>query len=423
MASRMRLRTIGSAVAMSLIVGPAVVALSQAPAHASSTIGGSIVRSEVLQRAQYWVNQGYTYSTSQPDAPDPGGKTYRRDCSGLVSMAWHLNVSRGYLTNEFLSMAQANNTMHTITLDELQPGDAIVQDDDGSGPDGHIELFAFWKDANHQDGAYVYSFNRTGETVENPYANSNFGYLGFDSWSDLTSYQAIRYNKILDDQQQPPPPPPVSPPGSPSIVFNNSVNVFARGTDGALADYYFDGTWHVQGLGGQISGDPTAVVNNNSVNVFARGNDGALANYYFDGAWHVQGLGGQITGKPTAAVYGASLNVFAQGIDGALANYYYDSTWHVQGLGGQITSNPTVVVYGNSVNVFARGNDGALANYYFDGTWHVQGLGGQITSDTAAVVYNNSVNVFARGADGALANYYFDGTWHVQGLGGQITGV
>jgi hypothetical protein len=60
-------------------------------AHASS-VGGSITRSEVIARAQYWLDRGDTwYSLDQADAISDGtGGAYRPDCSGFVSMAWHL---------------------------------------------------------------------------------------------------------------------------------------------------------------------------------------------------------------------------------------------------------------------------------------------------------------------------------------------
>jgi hypothetical protein len=166
-------------------------------AHAS-TVNGPISRTEVLDRAQHWVDKGYTYTQTGTHVPGPdGGQTYRRDCSGLVSMAWHLGTS--LITNEFLSKAQNGNTMHVIARDDLRPGDAMVRDSDGSGPDGHMELFAFWKNqGDHGQGAYVYSFNSTGQTVQNPYKVNNSGNLGFDSWSEVSSYTAIRYDRIVE---------------------------------------------------------------------------------------------------------------------------------------------------------------------------------------------------------------------------------
>ncbi|MFD5828348.1 FG-GAP-like repeat-containing protein [Lentzea sp. NPDC060358] len=163
---------------------------------AASAVNGPISRDEVLARAQHWVDRGHTYDQGGTRVPGPdGGQTYRRDCSGLVSMAWHLGTS--LLTNEFLSRARAGNGMRVIGVDDLKPGDAMVRDNDGYGDDGHMELFAFWKNpSNHRQGAYVYSFNKKGETVQNPYRTNNVGKLGFNEWSEIDDYTPIRYNNI-----------------------------------------------------------------------------------------------------------------------------------------------------------------------------------------------------------------------------------
>jgi hypothetical protein len=212
---RDRLTSLAFRFALVLTAGSAVMTLHQGSALASN-VGGALTRTEMLQRAQYWVDRGFTYSQST-SAPDSSGRNYRTDCSGLVSNAWHLSSS--LVTNQFLSNAQANAAaMQVISLDSLEPGDAVVRDSDGFGPDGHIELFAFWANAaDHRQGAYVYSFNEDGETVENPYAASNFGNWGFDSWSELSGYTAIRYTNRIDDS---PPPAPVEPVGSQTGDFD-----------------------------------------------------------------------------------------------------------------------------------------------------------------------------------------------------------
>jgi hypothetical protein len=163
----------------------------------ASTIGGPIDRTEVIDRAKNWVSRGLTYSQAAWSTDLDGAHTYRRDCSGLVSMVWHLGSS--LVTNEFLARAQNNNGMHVIARDSLLAGDAMVRDSDGYGPDGHMELFSHWVNPNdHSQGAYVYSFNTNGETVRNPYAPSNFGNLGRNSLAELQSYTPIRYNNIRD---------------------------------------------------------------------------------------------------------------------------------------------------------------------------------------------------------------------------------
>jgi hypothetical protein len=56
--------------------------------------GGEITRSEVIDRTQYWVDKRITYDTNS-SAADPSGRPYRRDCSELISMAWHLAGNPG----------------------------------------------------------------------------------------------------------------------------------------------------------------------------------------------------------------------------------------------------------------------------------------------------------------------------------------
>ncbi|MEV0902390.1 hypothetical protein [Actinoplanes sp. NPDC049802] len=157
-----------------------------AVAHASVT-NGPIGRSEVLARAQYWVDSGITYTQTGTWFRDPeGDKTYRRDCSGLVSMAWHLGTS--YVTGDFQGTSQYWTRL--ASRDQLAPGDAIVRN-------GHMELFSHWKNSgDHNQGAYVYSFNTDGETVQNPWAGSNRGNQGFNSAADLASYTPIRRTNL-----------------------------------------------------------------------------------------------------------------------------------------------------------------------------------------------------------------------------------
>ena len=66
------------------------------PAQAASSVGGSISREEVLERAQYWVDRNVIYSQNRT-FPDAQGKRYRTDCSDLVSLAWHMSTAGTYL--------------------------------------------------------------------------------------------------------------------------------------------------------------------------------------------------------------------------------------------------------------------------------------------------------------------------------------
>jgi hypothetical protein len=158
-----------------------------------SSVGGSISQSEILNRAQYWVNQGYIYSPNAPSAytfsDDATGESYRNDCSGLVSDAWHLSTS--YVTSDF---NVDNSLWHTIAWDSMQSGDAYVRHDSSVE---HIELFAFWDDSSdHSKGFEKYSFNTNNYTVENPYALNNVGKSGHRSYAQ-DGFHAIHYIRAV----------------------------------------------------------------------------------------------------------------------------------------------------------------------------------------------------------------------------------
>ncbi|MFC6019909.1 hypothetical protein ACFP2T_27390 [Plantactinospora solaniradicis] len=214
--------------------------------------------------------------------------------------------------------------------------------------------------------------------------------------------------------------------GVSGVVYDNLLRVFARGTDGALWQYYWNGTeWKTQDLGGGFIGAPAAVVHGNVLRVFVRGNDGALwQNYLVDGHWTWQRIGGGITSAPSATMHGSVLRVFARANDGALWQAYWaNGEWTWQDLGGGISSPPSAVMHGSVLRVFARANDGALwQNYWANGTGTWQDLGGGITSAPSAMMHGDILRAFARGADGALwQNYWANGTWTWQDLGGTIT--
>ncbi|MGC4821269.1 FG-GAP repeat domain-containing protein [Micromonospora sp. DT63] len=174
------------------------VVTSAAPAQAASSIGGQITRSEVLARAQYWVDKNVVYGTvydgsgrviSTQQSSDPGGKQYRTDCSGLVSMAWHLSSSP--TTDDFRN--SIGSVTDSISADSLKPGDAILSS-------GHIELFARWKDgADHSKGAYTYSLNGPAfqDWAKGPVPNSH-NQVGDISYYDITHNRPLRYKNIVD---------------------------------------------------------------------------------------------------------------------------------------------------------------------------------------------------------------------------------
>ncbi|MET7302737.1 hypothetical protein ABZS54_28330, partial [Embleya sp. NPDC005575] len=178
-----------------------------ANATANSTVGSPISRSEVISRAQYWLGKGIPYNQGGA-YPDSSGRSYRTDCSGYVSMAWHLEWSPN--TQALPSFS------HEISRSELRAGDILNSYYD------HVILFDKWDDAAHTKFSY-YSF---GSTPVKHVTGMSINAPTFDSHPN-GDYKALRYNKIIED----------APP---------TTNLLSIGSDdiiyGAVADHDA-GTW------------------------------------------------------------------------------------------------------------------------------------------------------------------------------------
>ncbi|MFE0703928.1 VCBS repeat-containing protein, partial [Streptomyces sp. NPDC058872] len=115
-----------------------------AAATTSSTVGGSITRNEIIERAKYWLGKNLTYNQGG-SYPDSDGKSYRTDCSGYVSMAWHLGSSLNTV-----GIANSSDT-YEISRSQLKAGDVLNSYYD------HVILFDKWDDAAKTKFSY-YSF-------------------------------------------------------------------------------------------------------------------------------------------------------------------------------------------------------------------------------------------------------------------------
>src|SRR5437588_4056863 len=97
---------------------------------------GLITRETIIQRAKTWTTPPVPYSTEQYH------DGYRTDCSGYVSMAWNLSLSR--TTHTLVDVCSRN----PIGEDDLRPGDVLIKNT--SDPlRSHVVIFAGWADANH----------------------------------------------------------------------------------------------------------------------------------------------------------------------------------------------------------------------------------------------------------------------------------
>ncbi len=201
------------------------------------------------------------------------------------------------------------------------------------------------------------------------------------------------------------------------------LDVFGVGTDGAIYHNYWDGSWHGWGerLGGVFTSTLAAVSSGpNHIDVFGRGTDNAIWHTYWDGSWHgFDSLGGTFVSGPTVSSWGGGrLDVFAVGTDSGLYHNYWDGNWHSWGdrLSVTFTSAPSATSWGlNRVDVFARNNDNTVWHTSWNGTsWSSpEALGGSFATSPAAISWAaGRLDVFDIGADSAIYHTYWDGNWH-----------
>lgn len=170
---------------LTLAVGASALTLAPAfipSAHADDEIGiegigDRIYRSKVMDRARTWVRRGIQYDQGGVAQDAERNHTYRRDCSGFVSMCWHLSPSgigcpwTGSLGNYSTAKSKAN----------LKRGDILL--DSGN----HVVLFHKWANDAHTK-FWLYE-------LANPTSDMNHRVAYLSSYS---GYTARQYNKIVD---------------------------------------------------------------------------------------------------------------------------------------------------------------------------------------------------------------------------------
>lgn len=150
------------------IVGPATKKSLGDAKPKGSSVGGTISRSEVVNRSQNWVNAKTPYSQKHY-FPDAQGRNYREDCSGFVSMAWHLPQSRATWTLPAVATK--------ISKSSLKPGDIL------DIPHNHTVLVVDRPDSTHI----------TIREESNPGVPTHQKTVRLSSYSSFTAY---RYNHI-----------------------------------------------------------------------------------------------------------------------------------------------------------------------------------------------------------------------------------
>ncbi|RAJ59442.1 hypothetical protein K388_03506, partial [Streptomyces sp. KhCrAH-43] len=165
--------------------GLSAVALTPVPAEAASSQGGTITRSEIIARAQTWVDQKVPYSQSATHN-DPQGTPYREDCSGYISMAWHTSAhGMTALTTETLP-----NVSTAISRSSAQAGDAL-----NNRANGHAVLFGGWQDKSANTFTYYAESN---PNVPTDKYTGDFDASTLAGWP-TGNYQALKYDKTVDD--------------------------------------------------------------------------------------------------------------------------------------------------------------------------------------------------------------------------------
>ena len=226
-------------------------------------------------------------------------------------------------------------------------------------------------------------------------------------------------------------------PAASSSFASGQWYIYAVDTNGALwyTQYGNSSTW--TSLGGLATASPAAVSwgtpsspnSNLRIDVFVRGTDGAVWQKYYNNTvwsgWHA--LGGQLasgTGPAVSSYSAGRLDVFAEGTNGALYHKWWNgkswSAW--ESLGGHLTASPAATwdvaasPASNNIYVFVRGTDGACWSKVWSGAawsgWH--SLGGQLEPNTGPAV-SQDLNLFVQGIDGQLWHWNGGTTWGTLG--------
>ncbi|MGD8216430.1 peptidoglycan-binding domain-containing protein [Aestuariimicrobium sp. Y1814] len=151
------------------------MAITRVVGAGTSAIGGSIKRTEIIQRAAYWPTIRLGYSQAKYFRDLTNSKTYRQDCSGQVSNAFHATTS--YSTR---TLSQITTL---ITKTQLLPGDIL------NSYDYHTVVFCGWFDSSRTS---YYSMEQSGSLGAVARRVSPYPFFGLGS-----NWQARRYTKVL----------------------------------------------------------------------------------------------------------------------------------------------------------------------------------------------------------------------------------
>jgi hypothetical protein len=399
--------TSGPAVAGTGTSFAAAVAATSTPAvAASSSLGGTITRSEVIQRAQYWTDHSPGPYDQTAFSWDPThSRTYRRDCSGFVDMAWHLNSDPNTHGLTAISIV--------ISRNDLEAGDILDWDAGPNTTQGHVLIFNAWE-SDHVHFSY-YSFGGGSGPSFSQHVSINAG--TFDS-HDNSLYVARRYTKITDDAQ-----PTI---GSQYLSYHGMAQFFARSSTGTLAHWYYSNGWKYENLGGDLAGTPTAYLykSYDQLNVFGRTSAGYLHQWSYtpSGGWTNSDVPhdvvSSIVGDPAAYTYPVweQQHIVARTASGQLLHVVWDpdNRWTTELLGSNIAGTPAVYLYTpwGQQQVVARTADSKmmLFTYSYKTGWTTSQLATDVTTDPAAYAYTDygQQHIIAGAAGGRMTHWQYD---------------
>ena len=176
--------------------------------------GNALTRSQIIARAQDWMNQQIPYSQTEGWEDSAAGGPYRMDCSGFVSMAWGLSSSLVTSTLPSVSTVTSSNISGDTNIN---PGDALDYTAD------HVVLFDHWTDSS---GDFAYDAEHTTGQVTNQSSDSIYN-SSLEGYA-MSDFEALQYKNLAAGSS-----------GGESnestvIAPNGHMYKFARGTDGTL---------------------------------------------------------------------------------------------------------------------------------------------------------------------------------------------
>jgi hypothetical protein len=423
--------------------------------HAKAVISfPPITRAQVLANAKTWVDAQVPYDSGLHQG-------YNTDCVGFVSMAWGVAApGMGNTTLALQYVTQLNS------VDDLQPGDALLNSIGGSDPYDwrHIILFVSWVDQNNHSAGYI------GEelTPAGAHEDAQVPLRYYDGY-DPGEYQPVRYKGILDPSQDP---------NQPSYYANKIVQwngdtkqqktswyvssdlkrywipdsstfyclegkgvAFAGPISSTLLDQLPDQTGQRATCNGTLTpppgspstptppppssasvSGPVAISFEGDLNVFGIGSDGQVYQDYWSGSrwsgW--SSIQGKTAQSLAVVINGPALNIFQLNANGQIYTEYNNgsgwSGW--ASLGGHAMAGaPAVITYGSSqVDVFDVDTnkvpyvDVWTASGGWSGWTSMGNYMGSGASPSVITYQSGEMDLFYRGGDNQIyQNKTFDG--------------